>query len=66
MIPGSPQILTCPYCGKKKEIMSLVSGNTCGAVYWSDNKRIAPMLMISAIRRLKDLCLFYNNHLISG
>ena len=44
MIPGSPQILTCPHCGKKKEIMSLVSGNTCGAVYWSDNKRIAPML----------------------
>lgn len=44
MIPGNPQILTCPYCGKKKEVMSLVSGNTCGAEYWSDNKRIAPML----------------------
>lgn len=24
--------------------MSLVSGNTCGAELWSDNKRIAPML----------------------
>ena len=44
MIPGNPQILTCPFCGKEKEIMSLVSGNTCGAEYWSDNKQIAPML----------------------
>lgn len=24
--------------------MSLVSGNTCGAEFWSDNKQIAPML----------------------
>ena len=44
MIPGNPQILTCPHCGGKKEVMSLVSGNTCGAEYWSDNKQIAPML----------------------
>lgn len=44
MIPGDPQILTCPHCGGKKEVMSLVSGNTCGAEYWSDNKQIAPML----------------------
>ena len=44
MIPGNPQILTCPHCGGKKEVMSLVSGNTCDAEYWSDNKQIAPML----------------------
>lgn len=44
MNPGLPQILTCPHCGKKKEVMSLISGNTCGAEYWSDNKQIAPML----------------------
>ena len=43
-IPGHPQILTCPHCGQTKEIMSLVSGNTFGAVVWSDNKCIAPML----------------------
>ncbi len=43
-IPGPPQILTCPHCGQTKEIMSLVSGNTFGAVVWSDNKCIAPML----------------------
>jgi predicted RNA-binding Zn-ribbon protein involved in translation (DUF1610 family) len=44
MTPGNPQILTCPFCGKEKEIMSLVSGNTCNAELWSDNKQIAPML----------------------
>ena len=44
MRPGPPQVLTCPYCGEKKKIMSLMSGNTFGAVLWSDNKQIAPML----------------------
>ena len=44
MKPGPPQILTCPHCGQTKEIMSLCSGNTFRAKYWSDNKRIAPML----------------------
>lgn len=44
MLPGNPQILTCPYCGQTKNIMSLLSGNTFGAQLWSDNKQIAPML----------------------
>jgi len=44
MTPGKPQILTCPFCGAKKEIMTLASGNTFGAEFWSDNKQIAPML----------------------
>ena len=44
MLPGNPQILTCPHCGQTKEIMSLLSGNTFGAQLWSDNKQIAPML----------------------
>ncbi len=44
MLPGPPQILTCPHCGQTKEIMSLASGNTFGAVVWSDNKCIAPMM----------------------
>ena len=44
MIPGPPRILKCPFCGMKKEVMTLVSGNTCGAEYWSDGKIIAPML----------------------
>ena len=41
---GNPRILVCPFCGKEKEIMSLISGNTFGAELWSDNKQIAPML----------------------
>ncbi len=44
MIPGNAQILTCPHCGTKKEVLSLVSGNTFRQVVWSDNKSIAPML----------------------
>ena len=44
MIPGKPRILVCPFCGKEKEIMSLVSGNTFRVELWSDNKQIAPML----------------------
>lgn len=44
MKPGKPQILTCPFCGTEKEIMSLASGNTFGSELWSDNKQIAPML----------------------
>lgn len=44
MIPGNTLILTCPYCGEEKEVMSIVSGNTFGARLWSDNKQIARML----------------------
>ena len=44
MNPGPAQILTCPYCGAHKEILSLLSGNTFGQKVWSDNKTIAPML----------------------
>ncbi len=48
MLPGNAEIVICPYCGTKKELMTLVSGNTFGAEYWSDNKRIAPMLPIAS------------------
>ena len=41
---GNPLILTCPFCGKERKIMSLVSGNTFDSELWSDNKQIAPML----------------------
>lgn len=44
MLPSKAKIVKCPYCGEEKELMTLLSGNTCGAIYWSDNKRIAPML----------------------
>lgn len=44
MIPGPANILTCPFCGGKKEVMSLLSGNTFGATVWSDTRREYPML----------------------
>ena len=47
MLPGNAEIVICPYCGTKKELMTLVSGNTFGAEYWSDNNRISPILTIA-------------------
>ena len=44
MTPGIAKLVKCPYCGTKKELMTLASGNTFGATYWSDNKCEAPML----------------------
>ena len=44
MNPGNPRILTCPHCGKMKQVLSLVSGNTCGMRMWTDIKREYPML----------------------
>lgn len=44
MNPGPPRILTCPYCGKKKRVLTLASGNTSGENIWSDNKRDLPFL----------------------
>jgi hypothetical protein len=44
MLPGKARILTCPHCGSKKEVLSLRSGNTFDARYWSDGKTEAPMM----------------------
>ena len=44
MIPGPARILVCPECGETKEVMTLMSGNTFGADFWSDGKMDAPML----------------------
>lgn len=44
MNPAYCKLALCPHCGTKKEIIRLMSGNTFGAVLWSDTKQIAPML----------------------
>lgn len=60
MNPGNSRILICPFCGKKKEIMSLLSGNTFRAEMWSDNKQIAPMLPeISYVQRCPQCGKYY-------
>ncbi len=40
---GRSQILTCPHCGKTKEIMHLQSGNISERKCWSDTKLEARM-----------------------
>lgn len=60
MIPGKAKIVKCPYCGTKKELFTMVSGNTFGATYWSDNKRIAPMLpMVSPVQKCPSCGKYY-------
>ena len=60
MLPGNAEIVKCPYCGTEKELMTLLSGNTFGAVYWSDNKRIAPMLpSVSPVQKCPNCRKYY-------
>lgn len=44
MLPDHPYIFTCPHCGGEKKLLRLASGNTFGALYWSDNKMEARMM----------------------
>lgn len=44
MLPGPNIIYKCPHCGNLLKNGSLQSGNTFGAIVYSDGKRIAPML----------------------
>lgn len=41
---GNSKIIKCPYCGIRKELMTLLSGSTFGAQFWSDGKMIASRL----------------------
>ena len=43
MIPGNELILKCPYCQARKTVMSLISGNSSGAIKWSDGYTVMPM-----------------------
>jgi len=44
MILGGDYFYKCPSCGNMLRNGSLVSGNTCGAIFYSDGRCIAPML----------------------
>lgn len=44
MIPGADQVIACPHCGSLARRHTLTSGNTFGAILWSDGKQEAPML----------------------
>lgn len=43
MILNNAAIVSCPFCGAKKALFSLVSGNTFGSILWSDGKQLSPM-----------------------
>ena len=63
MIPGNAKIVRYPYCGTEKDLMTLMSGNTFGAEYWSDNKRIAPMLPnVSPVQKCPVCGKYYFEH----
>lgn len=52
MLPAPAQLYACPFCGKTKPMLSLMSGNTFGGELWSDGRTIYPMLpRISAIQK---------------
>lgn len=44
MLPGPDSIVECPHCRARERHFTLMSGNTFGAVTWSDGKVVAPML----------------------
>jgi hypothetical protein len=44
MLPGPAEIIECPACKSLMQVPSLMSGNTFGAKFYSDGKRVAAML----------------------
>ena len=44
MLLGPDAAVSCPSCGAKARYRTSLSGNTFGASYWTDGKRVAPML----------------------
>lgn len=63
MNPGIAKIVSFPYCGGKKKLMTLISGNTFGASMWSDCKMIAPMLPeVSPVQKCPNCGKYYLEH----
>lgn len=44
MIPAPALRAQCPHCKTVKELTNLISGNTIGAIAWSDTQVYYPML----------------------
>ena len=44
MTPGPTLVIRCPLCSGLAKYTTVASGNTFGAVYYTDGKRVAPML----------------------
>ena len=55
MMPGPEILFECPQCGHLLREKTYLSGNTFGASFYSDGKRIAPMLgKVPAITKCPD------------
>lgn len=44
MLPGSPQIIACPNCGRFLRRRTWQSGNTFGVKLYTDGRQVAPMM----------------------
>jgi hypothetical protein len=44
MTPGPTHVIRCPLCSQLGKYPTVASGNTFGAVHYTDGKRVAPML----------------------
>ena len=42
---GPQRIIECPYCSALAQHRTLDSGNTLGAVVWTDGRQYAPMMV---------------------
>jgi hypothetical protein len=47
MTPGPTLVIRCPLCSGLAKYPTVASGNTFGAVYYTDGKRVAPMLPVT-------------------
>ena len=60
MILGPDRIVACPICHAATRVGTLLSGNTFGAIVFTDGKMIAPMLPeMPALARCKGCGVFY-------
>jgi hypothetical protein len=60
MMLGPDCILACPICHAAARVSTLLSGNTFGAILFTDGKMIAPMLPeMPALARCKGCGVFY-------
>jgi hypothetical protein len=60
MLPDNSLLLKCPFCGKEKEVLSLMSGNTIRGRQWSDLKSVYPMLpKVSPIQKCPSCGKYY-------
>ncbi|MGM9815661.1 MAG: hypothetical protein ACI304_01210 [Lepagella sp.] len=57
---GPTKILICPFCGSKKGVITLLSGNTIDGTVWSDTRRHYPMMPeLSPIQKCPHCSKFY-------